>query len=117
MMRLRSIVRDLALVCLAVAVGWWGRDAGKPVLAQRSRSSSSSRGMSAGDSSLAFQFDSGGPQQSLAVYDPAKHTIYVYPRVGVGNAYINCEYSLTIAVPGAPIQRQNCTIREQAPQQ
>jgi len=117
MMRLRSVIRDLALVCLAVAVGWWWHSAGSPVLAQRSGSSSSSRGSSIGDSNLAFQFDSGGPQQSLAVYDPDKHTIYVYPRVGVGNAYVNCEYSLTIAAPGAPIQRQNCTIREQAPQQ
>ncbi len=115
-MRLRSVIRDLALVCLAVAVGWWGRDAGKPVLAQRSSSSSSSRGMSTGDSNLAFQFDAGGSQQSLAVYDPDKHTIYVYPRVGVGNTYINCEYSLTITVPGAPIQRQNCPIGDQAPQ-
>jgi len=40
----------------------------------------------------------------------------VYPRVGVGNTYINCEYSLTITVPGAPIQRQNCPIGDQAPQ-
>ncbi|HUD22018.1 MAG TPA: hypothetical protein VMQ60_04175 [Acidobacteriaceae bacterium] len=116
MVNLRSVVRDLAVVCVAVAVGWWGRDAGNPVLAQRSNSSSTSRGMSTGDSSLAFQFDSGAPQQSLSVYDPASRTIFVYPRVGVGNTYINCEYSLTITVPGAPIQRQNCPIGEQVPQ-
>jgi len=115
-MRLRSVVRDLVLICLAVAVGWWGRDAGKPVLAQRSSSSSSSRGASIGDSNLSFQFDSGGPQQSLSVYDSANRTIYVYPRVGVGNSYINCEYSLTITIPGAPIQRQNCPMGDQVPQ-
>ncbi len=114
-MRLRSVVRDLALVCLAVAIGWWWRGAGTTVLAQRSSSSSSARGSSTGDSNLAFQFDAGGSQQSLALYDPANHTIYVYPRVGVGNAYINCEYSLTVAVPGAPIRRQNCPMGEQAP--
>jgi hypothetical protein len=115
MMRLRSVVRDLALVCLAVAIGWWLRGAGTTVLAQRSSSSSSARGLSVGDSNLAFQFDGDGPQQSLAVFNPANHTIYVYPRVGVGNSYINCEYSLTIAIPGAPIQRQNCPMGEQAP--
>jgi hypothetical protein len=111
MMRLRSVFRDLTLVCLAIAVGWWGRDAGKTVLAQHT--STSSRGMSA---DFAFQLDSGGPQQSLSVYDPATHTIFVYPRVGVGNTYINCEYRLMITAPGAPIQRQNCPIGDQTPQ-
>jgi hypothetical protein len=116
MMRLRSVVRDLALVSLAIAVGWWWRGAGSPVLAQRSASSSSSRGSSGPDMNLAFQLNGGEPQQSLAVYSPDTHTLYIYPRVGVGNSYINCEYSLTILVPGAPIQRQNCPIGDQLPQ-
>jgi len=114
-MRLRSVVRDLALVCLAVAVGWWGRDAGKPVLAQRSSSSSSSRGSDA-DANLAFQFVGSGPQQSLAVFNPDNHTIYVYPRVGEGNSHISCEYSFTINRPGAAMDRQNCPMGDQAPQ-
>ena len=115
MMRLGSVVRDLALVCLAVAVGWWWRGAGTTVLAQKSSSPSSSHGSSTGDTSLSFQFDGGSPQQSLAVYNPANRTIYVYPRVGAGSSYINCEYSLTVANPGTPIRRENCPIGEQAP--
>jgi hypothetical protein len=57
----------------------------------------------------------GGPQSSLTVYNPANHTLYVYPRVGVGSSSINCEYSLTVNQPGAPIQRKNCPVGDQVP--
>ena len=114
-MRLRSVVRDLALVCLAIAVGWWARGAGSPVLAQRSSSSSSSRGSDA-NANLAFQFVGSGAQQSLAVYNQENHILYVYPRVGEGNTHISCEYSFTINMPGAAMDRQNCPLGEQAPQ-
>jgi hypothetical protein len=106
MMHLRSVVRDLALLCLAVAVGWWWRGAGTTVLAQRSGS----------DANLAFQFVGSGPQQSLAVISPESHTLYVYPRVGEGNSHISCEYSFTINRPGAAIERQNCPVGDQVPQ-
>jgi hypothetical protein len=87
MMRLRSVVRDLTLVCLAVAIGWWWRGAGTTVLAQRSSSSSSARG---GDSTLAFQVTGARPEASLTVYNPDNRSLYVYPRIGSGNAYISC---------------------------
>ena len=64
MMRVGSVIRDLALVCLAVAVGWWWRGAETTVLAQRSSSSSSSRG---GDLNLAFQVTGAGPEALLTV--------------------------------------------------
>lgn len=111
MMRLRSVVRDLALLCLAVAAGWWLHGAGTTVLAQHSNSSSSARDV---DSDVTFQFIGSGPQQSLAVFSPANHTLYVYPRVGEGNSHISCEYSFTISRRGAPIDRQNCPVGDQA---
>jgi hypothetical protein len=107
MMRLRTVVRDSALLCLAAAAGWWVRGAGMTVLAQRSSSSSSAHG---GDSGLAFQLVGNGPQQSLTVYNPDNHTLYVYPRVTEGNSHIGCEYSFTVTVPGAAIDRQNCPV-------
>jgi hypothetical protein len=112
-MRLRSVIRDLALVCLAVAVGWWWHGAGSPVLAQRSSSSSSSRG---GDGSLAFQMVGTGPDALLTVYNPDNHTLYMYPRIGAGSSSVNCAYSFTVSTPGAPIQRANCPMGELAPQ-
>ena len=96
-MRLHPVVRDLTLVAIAVSVGWGLRGAGTTVLAQRSSSSSSSHGSDAG---LEFQLSAGGPQSSLTVYSSANHTLYVYPRVGVGNSQINCEYSLTVEGQG-----------------
>ena len=110
-MRLGSVVRDLALLCLAVAVGWWWRGAGTTVLAQRSSSSSSSRG---GDS-LAFQVTGAGPEALLTIYNPDSHTLYMYPRIGMGNSYISCSYRFKVTNPGAPIQRENCPMGEQAP--
>ncbi len=105
MMRVGSVVRDLALVCLAVAVGWWWRGAGTAVLASSSSSSA--------EANLAFQFVGSGPQQSLAVFNPENHTLYVYPRVAEGNSHISCEYSFTINKPGAAMDRQNCPVGDQ----
>jgi hypothetical protein len=114
MMRVGSVIRDLALVCLAVAVGWWWRGAETTVLAQRSSSSSSSRG---GDLNLAFQVTGAGPEALLTVYNPDNHTLYMYPRIGSGNSYISCSYIFRVGNPGAPIQRENCPIGGQAPPQ
>jgi len=109
-MRLHPVVRDVALVVIAVSAGWWLRGAGTTVLAGSNSSSSSSRGSDAG---LEFQLSAGGPQSSLTVYNPENHTLYVYPRVGQGNSNISCEYSLTVANPGGPIQRTNCPVGQQ----
>jgi hypothetical protein len=109
MTHLRSVVRDLALVCLAVAVGWWWHGAGRTVLAQRSGSSSGA------DSGLAFQINGSGPDASLAVYNSANRTVYVYQRIGAGNSRISCDHSFRIANPGTAILRENCPAGELAP--
>ncbi len=111
MMSLRCVIRDLAFLCLAIAVGWWARDAGKTVWA--SSSSSASRGSDAG---LDFQMMGAGPQAALTVYNPGNRTLYVYQRIGEGNSNISCSYSFTVSNPGGPIQRANCPVGEQVPQ-
>lgn len=113
MMSWRSVVRDLALVCVAVSIGWWFRGAGTAVLAQRS---TSARGAYVGgDANLAFQLVGAGSGASLALYNPANHRLYIYNRVGEGNSYISCGYSFTISNPGAPIERENCPIGDLLP--
>jgi hypothetical protein len=107
MMRVGSVVRDLALVCLAVAVGWWLRGAGTTVLAQRSGGSSSA---------LAFQMAGTGPDALLTVYNPDSRTLYMYPRIGAGSSTINCAYSFKVWSPGAPLERENCPMGELTPQ-
>jgi hypothetical protein len=113
MMRVESVVRGLALVCLAVAVGWWARGASSPVLAQKSSSSSSSsRG---GDAGLEFQLTGAGPQAMLTVYNPENRTLYVYQRIGEGGSNISCSYRFTVSNPGGPIQRSNCQVGDLLP--
>jgi hypothetical protein len=123
-----SVVRDLALVGLAVAVGWWWHGSGATVMAERSGSSSSANSSYSGaDSGLAFQINGWGEDATLTVFNPTNRTLYVYPQIGVGNAYalmpgstmaktINCGYSFTVTTPGAPIQRKNCVAGESVPQ-
>jgi hypothetical protein len=101
MMRLPSVVRDLMLVCFAVAIGWWARGAGTAVLARSEASSTT-------EDNLAFQLSGVAPETALTVYNPGNHTLYVYPRVGQGNSHISCGYSFSIPRPGAPIDRSNC---------
>lgn len=101
---MRGVLRDVLLLMLAVAAGWWIRGADKPVLADRSAPV---------DANLSFQLSGTGSGQSLAIYNPPSHTVYIYPRIGEGNAHVNCEYSFTIERPGAPIQRQNCSVAPQ----
>src|SRR6185437_4173808 len=111
MMRLGSVIRGVALVCLAVAAGWWARSGAITVLAQKSSSSSSSsRG---GDAGLEFQLVGAGPQAMLTVYNSENRTLYVYQRIGEGNSYISCSYSFRVSNPGAPIQRENCPVGQQ----
>lgn len=110
-MRLNPVARIIAVAGIAVSVGWWLRSADTAVTAGRSSPSSNS----GSDAGLEFQLSAGGPQSSLTVYNPSNHTLYVYPRVGVGNSSISCEYSLTVSQPGAAIQRRNCPVGEQVP--
>ena len=102
MMRLRSVVRDVALVCVAVGVGWWARGGDRPVFAQRS----------GGDANLAFQMIGTGPDSTLVMYNPGNRTLYVYARAGAGNSTVNCTYSFAVNVPGAALERRNCPVGE-----
>ncbi len=104
-MRVRSLLRDLVLVCLAVGIGWWARGGSFPVHAQHSSSSSDSA--RDGGSSLGFQFGGTGLEGSLTLYNPANHTLYVYPAAA-SNSYINCAYTLRVESLGGPIRRENC---------
>jgi hypothetical protein len=106
MMRHGSVIRDLALVCIAVAIGWWLRGAGTPVQASSS----------SGSTPLAFQMTGTGPDALLTLYNVDNRTLYVYPRIGAGSSSINCAYSFRVASPGAPLQRDNCPLGELAPQ-
>jgi hypothetical protein len=108
MVRLRSVLRDLALVCVAVAVGWWAHGAGTTVLARGESSSTTEN--------LAFQLSGVAPETALTVYNPGNRTLYVYPRIGAGNSHISCGYSFSIPNPGAPIARANCPMGELLPQ-
>ncbi len=110
-MRMRSLLRDVALLCVAVLIGWWARGANTAVMAQHSSSSSSARG----DSELAFQLMGTGPDAALAVFNPGNRTLYVYTRVGAGNSSVPCSYGLWIANPGAAIRRENCPVGELIP--
>ena len=107
-MRVGSVVRGLALVCVAVAVGWWARGASSPVMAQKS-----SRG---GDAGLEFQMMGAGPQAMLTVYSPENRSLYVYQRIGEGGSNISCSYRFTVSSPGSPIQRANCPVGDLLPQ-
>jgi hypothetical protein len=104
MMRVRAVVRDLALLCLAVAAGWWVRGAGTAVYAQHSGGSSGAN--------LAFQLVGAGPQQSLTVYNPDNRTLYVYSHINDGDSHVSCYNSFTLERLGGPIDRQNCAVGE-----
>jgi hypothetical protein len=101
-MRVRDVLRNVAVLCVAVGAGWWMKSAGSAVYAQRS---------GAGDS-LGFQLVGNGPQQSLTVFNADNHTLYVYPQVTVGNSHISCEFSFTLGRLGGPIDRENCPVGE-----
>jgi len=115
-MQIRSAIRELVLVGMAVTVGWWLRGAGTSVFAQRSSSTPARGGSSSGETPLGFQMSGIGREMGLTIYNPGNRTLYVYPGIGSGNSYVACEYSFTISAPGAPIQRENCPVGELFPQ-
>ena len=81
--------------------------AGLPVVQAQSRGSQSHDDPSG---ALGFQLSGVGPTSTLTLYSPSDHTLYVYPAVTQGDSHVNCSFMLHVARPGAPIERQNCTI-------
>ncbi len=100
----RNMVRDAAMLLIAGAIGWWAHGANAPVRAAGAGSDTARDGGGFG-----FQFVGSGPEASLTLYNPESKTLYVYPAA-IGNAHINCAFSIHIEKPGAPLDRQNCSI-------
>jgi hypothetical protein len=96
----RPLLRDLAMLALAAAIGWWARGSSPAVHAAAS---------AAPDPGLSFQMGMMGRETGLTVYSPATHTLYVYPAV-LNSSEINCAYSFSIGKPGESISRNNCPI-------
>ena len=108
----QPLIRDLALLTFAAALGWWAHGANFSVHAQPASSNSSARGA---DGGLEFQFSGSNIKDSLTIYNSSDHTLYVYPAAG-GSSHINCAYSFRIEHPGGPIERQNCPMGSFQPQ-
>lgn len=104
----KSLVRDVVMLGCAGAIGWWAHG-GASVLAQRSMAHAASSDAARGGDMLGFQFGGTEMRDSLTVYSPADHTLYVYPAA-LNNSHINCAFSLKVERPGAPIERENCPI-------
>jgi hypothetical protein len=96
-MTLRPILRDLALLAFAAALGWWAHGATAVHADTVSRY----------PDNLGFQFGGTGVEGSLTVYSPAEHRLYVYPAAA-GSSHINCLFSLKLDRVGGPIERSNC---------
>jgi hypothetical protein len=94
----RPILRDLALLAFAAALGWWAHGANTAVSADT---------LARYPDELAFQFGGTGLEGSLTLYSPSDHKLYVYPAAA-GNAHISCAYSLKLDRAGMPIERTNC---------
>ena len=99
----RPLLRDLALLSFALVLGWWAH--GTATVHAKSSDHSS-----ADEPTPDFQLSPINRDTALTIYNPANHTLYVYPAVQTGSSNINCEFSLHVAKPGAPIQRENCAI-------
>ncbi len=91
---LRSIkeARLLALaIVMGLGAGWWAR--GGVVHAD--------------PASTPVQYQLSGNGNTLSLYYPNTHVIYVYPaQSGADNTY--CSYSIHIGTEGGPVQRKNC---------
>ena len=96
-MNSRHLVRDLALITTAAAIGWWAHGT-------RSVHAATTPPLD-----LSFQLEQITGNTWLTLYDATTHNLYVYPSA-LSNSTTNCSYSLHIDKPGAPITRTNCPI-------
>lgn len=86
-------LRDVALIALAMVIGWWAH-AGRAVQAQ--------------NSDLLFQLQGMNQGTALTLYYPDQKTIYVYPNVAVGFSTLNCAFAFKLDAPGGAVQREQC---------
>ena len=94
----QSIVRDLALVTLALAVGWWAHTPSRAVHAAESYESPF------------FQFSTAAGEGTLTLYSPNDRSLYVYSGVLTGSSNKNCTYAIKLGRAGGPLERSNCQI-------
>jgi hypothetical protein len=98
----KTVLRDVAMLAAATAIGWWAHGANTTVQAQHSNSAPNS-------GNISFQFGGTGQSTTLSLYNADTHMLYVYPT-GIANSTINCAYRFHIDRPGAAIDRQNCEL-------
>lgn len=94
----RPLLRDLALLAFAAALGWWAHGANTTVRADT---------LGRYPDDLHFQFGGTGIEGSLSLYSPSDHKLYVYPAAA-GSSHISCAYMLKLDRPGMLIERSNC---------
>lgn len=102
-MKIRSLVRDLALVLVALAAGWWAHAPSRAVHAAEYHAAQ------VADTPF-FQFSNVAGEGTLTLYSASDRTLYVYSGVLTGSSNKNCTYSIKLGRAGAPLQRTNCQI-------
>jgi hypothetical protein len=95
----KSFLRDLILLAVAAAIGWWAH--GTTAVKADTHN--------ANDSNFSFQYGGLGPDGQVSLYNPGTRTLYVYPSIArSNNAEVPCLYMVQIDRAGAPLSRQNC---------
>ena len=95
----RPVVREVLLVTVALAIGWWAHSPAGTVHA-------------AAESQDApfFQFSNVAGEGTLTLYSPNDRSLYVYSGMLTGNSSKNCTYVIKLGRAGAPLQRASCGI-------
>jgi hypothetical protein len=91
-------LKEACLIAAAATLGWWGHG------------STTVHAASAAPADISYQFDGIAPNSALTLYNAAERNLYVYQNAASGNGRVNCSYRFHIPQPGAPIQRDNCTV-------
>ncbi len=94
----RSRVRDLALVIVALGIGWWAHTPSRAVHAAEY------------NDVPFFQFSTVAGEGTLTLYSPNDRSLYVYSGVLTGDSNKNCTYAIKLGRAGAPLERSNCQI-------
>ena len=100
-MKIRSLVRDVALVTVALAAGWWAHTPAPAVHAAEYHAAQ------AADTPF-FQFSNVAGEGTLTLYSAGDHSLYVYSGMLTGGSNKNCTYAIKLGRAGAPLQRTNC---------
>jgi hypothetical protein len=94
----RPLLRDLALISAAAAIGWWAHAPHPAVHAAESAEFPF------------FQFSNVAGEGTLTLYNSNDHILYVYGGVLSGSSHKQCTYAIKLGHAGAPLDRSNCAI-------